>query len=40
MLWNVAFRFPDSQCFICHPEKEAEFAADYEARYGKKPPKS
>lgn len=29
----------DSQCFICHPELEAKFAAQYEAKYGKKPPK-
>ena len=30
---------PDSQCFACHPELEATFAAQYEAKYGKKPPK-
>lgn len=30
---------PDSQCFLCHPELEAKFAAQYEAKYGKKPPK-
>ncbi|MBX9792621.1 MAG: hypothetical protein K2Y37_27285 [Pirellulales bacterium] len=30
---------PESQCFVCHPEKETEFAAQYEAKYGKKPPK-
>lgn len=29
----------DSQCFVCHPELEAKFAAQYEAKYGKKPPK-
>lgn len=29
----------DSQCFICHPELEAKFAAQYEAKYGEKPPK-
>lgn len=29
---------PDSQCFLCHPELEAKFAAQYEAKYGKKPP--
>jgi len=28
----------DSQCFKCHPELEAKFAAQYEAKYGKKPP--
>jgi hypothetical protein len=31
---------PDSQCFVCHPELEAKFAAQYEAKLGKKPPKS
>jgi hypothetical protein len=30
---------PDSQCFVCHPEHEARFAAQYEAKVGKKPPK-
>lgn len=30
---------PDSQCFICHPELEEKFAAQYEAKFGKKPPK-
>ena len=30
---------PDSQCFICHPEKLEEYAAKYEAKLGKKPPK-
>ena len=30
---------PDSQCFACHPELQAAFAAQYEAKYGKKPPK-
>ena len=30
---------PDSQCFVCHPEHEARFAAQYEAKLGKKPPK-
>ncbi len=29
----------DTQCFICHPELEAKFAAQYEAKYGEKPPK-
>lgn len=29
----------DSQCFKCHPELEAKFAAQYEAKFGKKPPK-
>jgi hypothetical protein len=30
---------PESQCFVCHPEYEAKFAAQYEAKYGKQPPK-
>jgi hypothetical protein len=30
---------PESQCFTCHPEKEAEYAALFEAKAGKKPPK-
>ena len=29
----------DSQCFVCHPELEAKFAARYEAIFGEKPPK-
>ena len=37
--WCKEHERPDSQCFICHPEKVAEFAAQYEAKYGKKPPK-
>jgi len=27
-----------NQCFVCHPEKQADFAAQYEAKYGTKPP--
>ncbi len=30
---------PESQCFVCHPDYEAKFAAQYEAKYGKHPPK-
>jgi len=37
--WCQEHDRPDSQCFICHPELEARFAAQYEAKYGKKPPK-
>jgi len=29
----------ESQCFICNPERAKTFAALYEAKYGKKPPK-
>jgi len=37
--WCKEHDRPESQCFICHPGLEAEFAAQYEAKYGKKPPK-
>jgi hypothetical protein len=37
--WCKEHDRPDSQCFLCHPELEAKFAAQYEAKYGKKPPK-
>ena len=37
--WCEKHDRPDSQCFICHPELEARFAAQYEAKEGKKPPK-
>jgi hypothetical protein len=36
--WCAKHDRPDSQCFACHPELEARFAAQYEAKYGKKPP--
>lgn len=31
---------PDSQCFLCHPDLEGKFAAQYEAKYGHKPPQA
>ena len=37
--WCKEHDRPDSQCFVCHPEKQTEFAAKYEAKYGKQPPK-
>ncbi len=37
--WCKEHDRPESQCFICHPELEAKFAAQYEAKYGTKPPK-
>jgi hypothetical protein len=37
--WCKEHDRPDSQCFVCHPELEARFAAQYEAKYGEKPPK-
>jgi hypothetical protein len=37
--WCKEHDRPDSQCFVCHPDLERAFAAQYEAKYGKKPPK-
>jgi cobalt-zinc-cadmium efflux system membrane fusion protein len=37
--WCQKHDRPDSQCFICHPELVAKFAEQYEAKYGKQPPK-
>ena len=37
--WCADHDRPDSQCFQCHPEFEKQFAAQYEAMYGKQPPK-
>jgi len=37
--WCEAHNRPESQCFICQPDLEAKFAAQYEAKFGKKPPK-
>ncbi len=37
--WCADHDRPDSQCFVCHPELEAKFAAQYQAKYGKAPPK-
>lgn len=37
--WCKEHDRPESQCFICHPKLEAKFAAQYEAKYGKAPPK-
>lgn len=37
--WCTKHDRPDTQCFACHPELEARFAAQYEAKYGKQPPK-
>jgi hypothetical protein len=36
--WCAKHDCPDSQCFDCHPERREEFAAQYEAKYGEKPP--
>ncbi len=37
--WCKEHSRPKSQCFLCDPKLEAKFAAEYEAKYGKKPPK-
>jgi cobalt-zinc-cadmium efflux system membrane fusion protein len=37
--WCKEHNRPESQCFICHPDLEAKFAAQYEAKFGKKPTK-
>ncbi len=37
--WCKEHNRPESQCFLCNPKLEARFAAEYEAKYGKKPPK-
>ena len=37
--WCKEHDRPASQCFACHPELEGRFAAQFEAKYGKKPPK-
>jgi cobalt-zinc-cadmium efflux system membrane fusion protein len=37
--WCSEHDRPDSQCFECHPELEQKFAARYEAKFGKMPPK-
>lgn len=37
--WCKKHDRPDSQCFVCHPELQQKFAARYEAKYGRQPPK-
>ena len=37
--WCKEHNRPESQCFLCHPELEGKFAAQYEAKFGQKPPK-
>lgn len=36
--WCTEHDRAESQCFLCHPELEEKFAAQYEAKFGKKPP--
>ena len=38
--WCNQHNRPKSQCFLCDPKLEAKFVAEYEAKHGKKPPKS
>ena len=38
--WCEEHNRPDSQCFICHPELEEKFAAQFEAKFGEKPPEA
>ena len=37
--WCKEHNRPESQCFLCSPKRADKFAAEYEAKYGKKPPK-
>jgi hypothetical protein len=37
--WCKEHNRPKSQCFLCDPKLEAKYAAEYEAKYGKMPPK-
>jgi len=36
--WCKEHNLPESQCFRCNPKLADKFAAEYEVRYGKKPP--
>jgi hypothetical protein len=37
--WCKEHERPESQCFLCAPKLADKFAAEYEAKYGKRPPK-
>jgi hypothetical protein len=37
--WCNEHNRPESQCFLCNPKLADKFAAEYEVKYGKKPPK-
>ena len=37
--WCNEHNRPESQCFLCNPKRAEKFAAEYEAKYGSKPPK-
>jgi hypothetical protein len=36
--WCKEHNRPESQCFLCNPKLADKFAAEYEAKHGKKPP--
>jgi hypothetical protein len=36
--WCKEHNRPESQCFLCNPKLQAKFVAQYEMKYGKKPP--
>jgi hypothetical protein len=38
--WCKEHHRPQSQCFLCNPKLAGKFAAEYEVKYGRKPPKS
>ena len=37
--WCKEHDRPESQCFLCGPRRAEAFAAQYEAKFGKQPPK-
>jgi hypothetical protein len=37
--WCNEHNRAESQCFLCDPSLKEKFVAQYEAQYGKKPPK-
>ena len=37
--WCKEHNRPESQCFLCSPARFDKFAARYEAKFGKKPPR-
>ncbi len=37
--WCKEHNRPESQCFLCNPKLADKFIAEYEAKYGHKPPK-
>ena len=37
--WCQEHSRPESQCFLCNPTLADKFAAEFEAKYGKKPPR-